>query len=88
MAQGNRFHAGTALNNKALWGEYPDQDTRCYYDSMERGKLVAVATSQDGFDNFTNYFCLDWVWHQQSDTSWVSEDELLRLAGKPVVSVA
>jgi len=83
-----RQHVGTAINGKALWGGYESDTVRSYYDAMTGGNLVAVAISQDGFDNFTNYFCLDWVWHQQNDTSWVSEDELLRLAGKPAVSVA
>jgi hypothetical protein len=82
-----RFNAGIALDGTILWGEYPSDDTRCYYDHWQEGNLVAVAISQDGFDNFTNYFCLDHVWHQQSDTSWVSEEELLKLAGKPAASV-
>lgn len=80
-----RSHLGTSNNGSALWGGH-ENGVRCYYDQMEGGNLVAVATSQDGFENFINYFCLPNIWDQQSDTSWVSKDDLLRLAGKPVGS--
>jgi hypothetical protein len=48
----------------------------------EEDNVVAIATSKDDFNHFTNYFCLPHVWDQNANTSWVSEQELQQLIPK------
>lgn len=77
-------HIGTTLSGEALFGQV-ENEVRCYYLN---GNLVAVATGNLAETSFTHYACLDGIWEPDTQTSIVSYDQLLQIAGKPAVSVA
>jgi hypothetical protein len=49
------------------------------YQRIKDQKVVACATSTDGFENQVNYFCLPDFWEQNANTAWVNEQELFSL---------
>jgi hypothetical protein len=77
-------HIGTTVNGEALFGQV-ENGVRCYYLEEE---LVAVATGNLEEVGFTHYGCLEGVWEPDFQTSIVTRDQLLQIAGKPAVSVA
>ena len=54
--------------------EYAPNGTRVYKDQI--GTVVAVATGNLSHTSFTQYFCLDDVWQQDSQTTWVTSEQL------------
>jgi hypothetical protein len=77
-----RQHAGTGNNGTPLWCTYDQENLRLYYDQAVGGNLVAIAISQDNFEDSNSYFCLLGIWDKDADTCWMSRQELIEIAEK------